>query len=51
MRGICCLALRRPVVWLLLCAAKLAGCTNPELQITYVDLRATAVAASCLPGN
>ena len=51
MRAVCCLALRRQTIWLPLCAALLAGCTDPELQITYVDRRATAAVAGCWPGN
>ncbi|MDQ5850611.1 MAG: hypothetical protein M3380_00810, partial [Chloroflexota bacterium] len=39
------------LLWLLCTTLLLAGCSGPPLQITYVDLQATAAVTGCGPGN
>jgi hypothetical protein len=41
---------KAPILWLLW-SALLAGCSAPPIQITYVDLKATAAVTGCWPGN
>ncbi len=52
---ICCLKSRRislkRLLLGLLFVGLLTGCSTPAMQLTYVDLQATAVVSGCWPGN